>query len=88
MKEPEAGATERQAVQAFRVADLGDMRVFAALEPVDATGLFAVASRDWKVGETVEIPEKEEEEGEDVDVRTGSANQQPDKTSREIGDCG
>ncbi len=47
----------RQEVQAFRLADLGDMRVFAALEPVDATGLFAVASRDWKAGENVEIPD-------------------------------
>jgi hypothetical protein len=54
VREPDATA-ERRAVQAFRVADLGDMRVFAALEPVDATGLFAVASREWKAGETVEI---------------------------------
>jgi hypothetical protein len=56
VKDPDAGG-ERQAVQAFRVADLGDMRVFATLDPVDATGLFAVASREWKAGETVEIPE-------------------------------
>jgi hypothetical protein len=57
VKEPDAGG-ERQAFQAFRVADLGDMRVFATLEPVDATGLFAVASRgDWKAGDTVEIPD-------------------------------
>lgn len=45
----------REALQAFRVADLGDMRVFSALDDVDAAGLFAVASRGWKPGETVEI---------------------------------
>ncbi len=57
VKEPDGGG-ERQAFQAFRVADLGDLRVFAALEPVDATGLFAVASRgEWKAGDTVEIPD-------------------------------
>ena len=56
VKEPDAGG-ERRAFQAFRVADLGDMRVFATLEPVDATGLFAVASREWKAGDTVEIPD-------------------------------
>lgn len=53
------GTGDRQAVQAFRVADLGDMRVFGALESVDGAGLFAVASRDWKAGETVEIPDWE-----------------------------
>jgi hypothetical protein len=56
VREPDAGG-ERREVQAFRVADLGDMRVFATLEPVDATGLFAVASQGWKAGETVEIPD-------------------------------
>ncbi len=46
----------RRAVQELRVDDLGDMRVFAALETVDATGLFAVTSRGWTAGETVDIP--------------------------------
>jgi predicted deacylase len=49
------GGGGRQEVQAFRLADLGDMRVFAALEPMDATGPFAVACRDWKEGDIVEI---------------------------------
>jgi hypothetical protein len=45
----------REAVQALRVEDLGDMRVFSALEAVDATGLFAVNSQGWKDGETVRV---------------------------------
>jgi predicted deacylase len=45
----------RVAVQALRVDDLGDLRVFAALETVDATGLYAVNSQGWKDGETVRI---------------------------------
>ncbi len=53
----DAADNKREALQAFRLADLGDMRVFAALEPVDATGLFAVASRDWKAGDLVDIPD-------------------------------
>jgi hypothetical protein len=53
----EAAGARREAVQAFRLADLGDMRVFTPLEPVDATGLFAVASRDWKAGDVVGIPD-------------------------------
>ena len=44
----------RQAVQSLRVDDLGDMRVFSALETVDATGLFAVVNRGWKEGDAVE----------------------------------
>src|SRR5450759_1860381 len=45
----------RQAVQALRVEDLGDMRVFSTLDTVDATGLFAVANQGWKEGDVVQI---------------------------------
>jgi hypothetical protein len=45
----------RQAVQALRVEDLGDMRVFSALDTVDATGLFAVTNQGWKEGDVVPI---------------------------------
>jgi Zinc carboxypeptidase len=45
----------RQAIQALRVDDLGDMRVFSALDDVDATGLFAVTNQGWKEGDTVPI---------------------------------
>jgi hypothetical protein len=45
----------RREVQALRVDDLGDMRVFGALETVDATGFFAVSNRGWKEGETVQV---------------------------------
>ncbi len=45
----------QQAFQALRVEDLGDMRVYSALETIDATGLFAVMSRGWKEGDTVQI---------------------------------
>jgi hypothetical protein len=44
-----------QAVQALRVEDLGDMRVFSALETIDGTGLFAVMNRAWKEGDTIQI---------------------------------
>jgi len=53
VKEDPKGA--RQAVQALRVDDLGDMRVFDALETVDATGLFAVTNPGWKEGEAVQV---------------------------------
>ena len=45
----------RTAVQALRVDDLGDMRVFAALETTDGTGLFAVNNQGWKDGDTVRV---------------------------------
>jgi hypothetical protein len=45
----------RQAVQSLRVEDLGDMRVFSALETVDATGLLAVVNQGWKEGEAVQV---------------------------------
>jgi hypothetical protein len=45
----------REALQALRVDDLGDMRVFSALETVDATGLFAVNNQGWKDGEAVRV---------------------------------
>jgi hypothetical protein len=45
----------REAVQVLRVEDLGDMRVFDALESVDATGLFAVNNQGWKEGEAVRV---------------------------------
>jgi hypothetical protein len=48
---------DREAAQALRVEDLGDMRVFDALETVDATGLFAVSSQGWNEGETVRVPD-------------------------------
>jgi hypothetical protein len=37
------------------VEDLGDMRVFSALETVDATGLLAVVNQGWKEGEAVQV---------------------------------
>jgi hypothetical protein len=46
-----------QAFQTLRVDDLGDMRVYAALETIDATGQFAVMSRAWKEGDTVQVPD-------------------------------
>jgi hypothetical protein len=45
----------RQVWQAFRLEDLGDMRVFDALESVDATGLFAVSNQGWKAGDAVTV---------------------------------
>jgi len=48
VKQDAAGG--RQAVQALRIEDLGDMRVFDALEAVDATGLFAVTTRAGRTG--------------------------------------
>jgi hypothetical protein len=45
----------RQAVQSLRVDDLGDLRVFDALETVDATGLFAANDQGWKEGDTVRV---------------------------------
>jgi hypothetical protein len=44
-----------QAFQTLKVDDLGDMRVFTALETIDATGQFAVMNRGWKEGDTVQI---------------------------------
>ena len=44
-----------QAFQTLRVDDLGDMRVFTALETIDATGQFAVMNRGWKEGDTVQV---------------------------------
>lgn len=54
VKPPDASGV-RRAVQALRVEDLGDMRVYAALDTVDATGLFAVTNQGWKEGETVKV---------------------------------
>jgi|WetSurMetagenome_2_1015567.scaffolds.fasta_scaffold42301_2 hypothetical protein len=45
----------RVALQSMRVDDLGDMRVFAALDTIDATGLYAVNNQGWKEGQTVSI---------------------------------
>ncbi len=45
----------QQAFQALRVEDLGDMRVYSALETIDATGLFAVMDRGWKEGDAIQI---------------------------------
>jgi len=51
-----AGANgEREAFQALRVDDVGDMRVFSALETVDASGLIAVNNQGWKEGDTVKV---------------------------------
>lgn len=50
--EPPGG---RQLIQAFRVDDLGDLRVFGAVETVDATGLFLAPSGGWKEGATVNM---------------------------------
>jgi hypothetical protein len=44
-----------QAVQALRLEDLGDMRVYSALETIDATGMFAVMNRGWKEGEAIQV---------------------------------
>jgi hypothetical protein len=49
------GKSALQAVQALRLDDLGDMRVFSALETIDATGLLAVMNRGWKEGDTVQV---------------------------------
>jgi hypothetical protein len=51
---PDAKGT-RQAWQVLRVEDLGDMRVFTALESIDATGLFAVVNQGWKDGDAVQV---------------------------------
>ncbi len=48
-------ASGRQAIQALRLDDLGDMRVFGSLDTVDAAGLFAVNSQAWKEGDTVRV---------------------------------
>lgn len=48
-------AGEREVVQALRVDDLGDLRVFATLESIDASGLFAVTNQGWKEGDTVTV---------------------------------
>jgi hypothetical protein len=45
----------RELVQAFRVDDLGDLRVFAGVETVDADGLFLVPAQGWKAGARVTI---------------------------------
>jgi hypothetical protein len=44
-----------EALQALRVEDVGDMRVFDALETVDGAGLFALNGQGWKEGETVRV---------------------------------
>jgi hypothetical protein len=46
----------REAVQAFRVEDLGDLRVFAGLETIDATGL-VLAPGSWAAGDEVRVPD-------------------------------
>jgi hypothetical protein len=46
-----------QLVQSFRVDDLGDLRVFAGVETVDAGGLFLAPSAGWKEGAAVAIPD-------------------------------
>ena len=49
-----APAPVREAAQVFRVEDLGDLRVFSALETIDATGLVLASHPDWAPG--AEIP--------------------------------
>jgi hypothetical protein len=46
---------DREALQVFRVDDVGDMRVFSALETIEAPGLFAVTNQGWKEGDSVRV---------------------------------
>jgi hypothetical protein len=43
----------RDLLQAFRIDDLGDLRVFGAVESVDAAGMFLAPSAGWTEGSTV-----------------------------------
>jgi len=45
----------RRAVQALRIEDLGDLRVFSGLEVIDAAGLVLAPSQGWKAGDTVTV---------------------------------
>jgi hypothetical protein len=48
------GSDEREAIQMFRIEDLGDLRVFGALETVDASGMVLVPrAPEWGGGEEV-----------------------------------
>ena len=47
----------RRAVQAMRIEDLGDLRVFTGLETIEATGLVLAPNAGWKAGESVAMPE-------------------------------
>jgi hypothetical protein len=45
----------REALQTFKVDDLGDLRVFAGLETIDATGLVIAPSPGWTPGAEVRM---------------------------------
>jgi hypothetical protein len=47
----------RELFQAFRVDDLGDLRVFGSVESVEAEGLCLVPSQGWTEGATVTVPD-------------------------------
>ena len=47
----------RRAVQSLRIEDLGDLRVYAGLETIEAAGLVLAPSQGWKAGETVSVPD-------------------------------
>ena len=51
------GRGPRRAVQALRIEDLGDLRVFAGLETIEAAGLVLAPNQGWKAGETVTVPD-------------------------------
>jgi hypothetical protein len=62
----------RRAVQSLRIEDLGDLRVFAGLETIDAAGLVLAPSQGWKAGDAVSVPEWSAFRSERV-IATGSA---------------
>jgi hypothetical protein len=52
----DAAGTSREAVQVFRIDDIGDLRVYAALEAIDGTGLvLAPAQPGWAVSQQVKV---------------------------------
>ena len=51
------GKGPRRAVQALRIEDLGDLRVFAGMETIDAAGLVLAPSQGWTAGDTVSVPD-------------------------------
>jgi hypothetical protein len=47
----------KELVQTFRVDDLGDLRVFGAVESIEADGMYVMPSQGWKEGAAVVIPD-------------------------------
>jgi hypothetical protein len=50
-----AASGGRELVQAFRVDDLGDLRVFDGVESIEAAGMLLAPSRGWKEGSAVAL---------------------------------